>query len=326
MSDPYLITGPALISFSGGRTSAYMLRHILDAHGGELPADVHVVFCNTGREMPETLDFVQECANRWSVRVVWLEYDPAAEHKTAIVSHNSASRNGDPFKALIQAKGYLPNPLSRFCSIEMKIRRAKAYMHLMLGYEHWTTALGLRSDEMRRVNKLGKAKERWTNYAPMAAAGATKRDVMAWWATQPFDLRLPNVNGNTALGNCDLCFLKNEATLRGIIRQRPDLAAWWVEIEEASIAAQLVKADALTLDQMPDEIVIRDLDTDEVEVRRLLQHERQRMLEDRRASLINGGKFRLDRPSYAEMLRDSERQGDLIDFRNGDGRDCACTD
>lgn len=41
MSDPFLIEGPAAISFSGGRTSALMLRRILDAHGGTLPPDVH---------------------------------------------------------------------------------------------------------------------------------------------------------------------------------------------------------------------------------------------------------------------------------------------
>jgi 3'-phosphoadenosine 5'-phosphosulfate sulfotransferase (PAPS reductase)/FAD synthetase len=280
--NPYLIQGPALISFSGGRTSAYMLKHILDAHGGTLPKDVHVVFANTGREMPETLDFVQECADRWNVRIVWLEYDPDAEHKTAIVSHNSASRNGEPFAALIRAKGYLPNPLTRFCSIEMKIRRCKEYMHRMLGYETWTTALGLRADEMRRVNKIGNARERWTNIAPLATAGVTKRNVVAWWAVQPFDLRLPNVNGNTAMGNCELCMLKPEATLRGIIHQRPDLAEWWVRME----------AEAETMTANPD-----------------------------------GARFRIDRPSYAEMLSDASRQGDLIDFlTDGGSVDCRCTD
>ena len=46
--NPYLIHGPALISFSGGRTSGYMLKKILDAHSGLLPDDVHVTFANTG--------------------------------------------------------------------------------------------------------------------------------------------------------------------------------------------------------------------------------------------------------------------------------------
>lgn len=63
MSSPYRITGPAVVSFSGGRTSGYMLWHILDAHGGALPDDVKVVFCNTGKERPETLDFVERCAH-----------------------------------------------------------------------------------------------------------------------------------------------------------------------------------------------------------------------------------------------------------------------
>jgi 3'-phosphoadenosine 5'-phosphosulfate sulfotransferase (PAPS reductase)/FAD synthetase len=66
--NPYKIEGPAVISFSGGRTSAYMLRKVLDAHEGELPPDVFVVFADTGKERPETLDFVRECSKRWGVR------------------------------------------------------------------------------------------------------------------------------------------------------------------------------------------------------------------------------------------------------------------
>ena len=72
-ANPYRIEGPALISFSGGRTSAFMLFKILEAHGGTLPDDVHVCFANTGKEREETLRFVHECATRWGVRVRWLE-------------------------------------------------------------------------------------------------------------------------------------------------------------------------------------------------------------------------------------------------------------
>ena len=40
----YRVPRPAVISFSGGRTSAYMLRRIIDAYGGRLPSDIAVVF------------------------------------------------------------------------------------------------------------------------------------------------------------------------------------------------------------------------------------------------------------------------------------------
>ena len=49
------------ISFSGGRTSAFMLHHILEANNG-LPDNALVCFQNTGREMPQTLAFVNSFA------------------------------------------------------------------------------------------------------------------------------------------------------------------------------------------------------------------------------------------------------------------------
>ena len=80
MSNPYkLPDGNIQISFSGGRTSAYMLHHILEANG-DLPDRVQVTFANTGREMPETLDFVQECSQRWGLKVTWLEYKRERTH------------------------------------------------------------------------------------------------------------------------------------------------------------------------------------------------------------------------------------------------------
>ena len=95
MTNPYVLPeGNVQISFSCGRTSAYMLHQILEANSG-LPANAIVSFQNTGREMPQTMDFVQEVSERWNVPIVWLEYDridgkPAA----SVVSHNSASRLG----------------------------------------------------------------------------------------------------------------------------------------------------------------------------------------------------------------------------------------
>ena len=51
--NPYRVPRPAVISFSGGRTSSYMLKKIVDAYGGRLPSDIAVVYVNTGMERPE---------------------------------------------------------------------------------------------------------------------------------------------------------------------------------------------------------------------------------------------------------------------------------
>ena len=75
MNNPYRITEPSIISFSGGRTSGYMLKKILNAFGGKLPKKINVVFTNTGKEMTETLDFVKECSEKWDVNVEKIKKD-----------------------------------------------------------------------------------------------------------------------------------------------------------------------------------------------------------------------------------------------------------
>ena len=232
---PYTLPpGQVQIAFSGGRTSAYMLRQIMDANPDMIGnPDVQVTFQNTGREMPETLDFVQEVGARWGVPIVWLEYRPTAPW-FELVSHNSASREGEPFDALIDRKGYLPNQQTRFCTIELKIRTAKRYL-VSLGWKRWTNATGIRADEPHRLNKPA-PKDRWTVWNPLAEVGVSRHDVALFWRHQNFDLRLPNVGGNCWLGNCDGCFMKSEAHVAALARDFPERAAWW-ERAEARIGA-----------------------------------------------------------------------------------------
>lgn len=235
--DPFQISGPALLSFSGGLTSAYMLWRTLEAHGGSLPDDVHVTFANTGKEREETLRFVHDCATHWGVKVHWLEWEPGEEGRPSSyreVGFNSASRNGEPFAALIEKKGYLPNTVTRFCTMELKIRVMRDFM-LALGYTRWVNIVGLRADEQGRVIKArarnASAKERWTTVMPLNAAGISQRDVLAFWSGQPFTLGLRGFEGN-----CDACFPKGRGKLWEIERNRPGTLAWWIDQEEKRAA------------------------------------------------------------------------------------------
>jgi predicted phosphoadenosine phosphosulfate sulfurtransferase len=58
--NPFEITEPTCISFSGGRTSGLMLYKVLEANNGLLPDDAIVCFSNTGKEDEKTLEFVRD--------------------------------------------------------------------------------------------------------------------------------------------------------------------------------------------------------------------------------------------------------------------------
>lgn len=229
MTDPFRIEGPATISFSGGRSSAMMLHHIIQAHGGELPSDIQVVFANTGKERPETLTFVQECAARWGVKLIWVEWRDNAEG-FEIVGPNSCSRDGEPFAALIHKKKRLPNWMERWCTGFLKVGAMHAYLRSIgMVPGQFLEVIGLRDDEGGRI-LTGEARAekdgRHVRY-PLGLAGLRKPDVMAFWAQQEFDLQLQAWEGN-----CDLCFLKGRGIKKRIIRDHPMAAAWWSALEQ----------------------------------------------------------------------------------------------
>jgi len=235
--NPFLITEPTCISFSGGRTSAYMLYKVLEAHQMSLPSDAVVCFANTGKEDEATLKFVHDCEVNWNVPIVWLEYKDAEESKDRwqIVNYETASRNGEPFEAVIRKKNYLPNPVTRFCTIEMKIRTIANYLLSIKFCEtrsegEYMSWVGIRADEPRRAAKIPRDR------TPLVSAGIGKKDVGDFWKSQPFDLELPNFNGVTYHGNCDLCFLKGESQTRSLIAEKPERAIWWAKMEALALA------------------------------------------------------------------------------------------
>ena len=110
----FYLTEPTIISFSGGRTSAYLLYKVIEAHGGILPDYVYPVFANTGKEMPQTLEFVNDCSNRWDVKIYWMELFNIIEDgkgptendrkwmfKYKETDYKNCSKNGEPFELVI---------------------------------------------------------------------------------------------------------------------------------------------------------------------------------------------------------------------------------
>jgi len=260
MSDPFFCDGPTIIGVSGGRSSAMLLRRIVRAHGGRLPPYVHAVFANTGKERPETLDFLARCAEAWGVDLRWIERD--RDEGFVEVTYETASRAGEPFAALIAEKRYLPNATERTCTEGLKVEPSAAFMRAQ-GYESWTSVVGFRRDEGHRVARVraresaeepeepvqlaldidvGRARkprkrrrQEWTSAFPLYAARVGKADVLEFWRAQPFDLALRPWESN-----CDGCPLKPIAVLERTERERPGTLAWWAE-QEYRVGATFTK-------------------------------------------------------------------------------------
>lgn len=231
----YHADGRTALSFSGGRTSAYMARRVQLANPGK---DITYLFANTGKEREETLRFVQRCDEEWGLGVIWVEFRDSDAGFT-LVDFETASRQGEPFEAAIRKRRYLPNPVPRYCTVELKIRAMHRYLKSIGwadGDGEWDQMVGIRADEHRRVAKIRKRgtsteTPREHMRLPLADAGITLAHIDGFWAEQPFRLELPTVNGKTLLGNCDLCFLKGRQQTYSIIQSDLHSADWWARME-----------------------------------------------------------------------------------------------
>jgi 3'-phosphoadenosine 5'-phosphosulfate sulfotransferase (PAPS reductase)/FAD synthetase len=207
-----------IINFSGGRTSAYMTKRLID-EGNEYI----VSFQNTGKEMPETLDFINECDKRWNLNIVWLEYRFGNHFE--VVNYETASRDGRPFdEAIAHKKQFLPNQRLRYCTTFLKIDTLRRYLK-SIGVTDYTSFNGIRYDEPRRWNKIKDSK--FDVELPLVQWKTTKADVLNWWKEQQFDLMV-----NEPYGNCDGCFLKGKGKLAIIAKEKPELFDWWINHEK----------------------------------------------------------------------------------------------
>lgn len=272
MIDPFKITGPAVVSFSGGRTSGLMLYRILEAHGGTLPEDVKVIFANTGKERTETLDFVERCAQRWSVNVEWVEYQLTPpvpcptrcpgwsgmtdDEKTAAwdVWHLAMEPHRTPTRQKPWDNG--------FCRVgyDTACRDGEPFEECIIAHKmlpNVVTRFCTQELKIRPMNKLVKSWgwKHW-NVCVGIRADEPRRLAKARDAKrrERYEVLHPLAPAKVTLaevmafwksqpfdleleqgeGNCDQCFLKTPGKRKALMRERPQDAKWWIRMEAAA--------------------------------------------------------------------------------------------
>tara|TARA_R110002020_G_scaffold7104_1_gene30042 strand:+ start:231 stop:1076 length:846 start_codon:yes stop_codon:yes gene_type:complete len=208
-------------SFSGGETSAEMTIWMKENH-----PDSKFIFANTGLEREETLIFVDMVDKTYDLGLVWIEcvIDPDDRENATYkeVNYWTASRKGEPFRAMIEAYG-IPNVKYLHCNRETKTRPMRKWW--MENYPDHLMAIGIRCDELDRVNPSYKEKNLCYPFAfwePM-----TKPQINRRWRDRPFRLELKHYEGN-----CKTCWKKSFPKLAYIMKENPEYFDFFEEMEE----------------------------------------------------------------------------------------------
>lgn len=203
-----------VVSFSGGKSSAYMARML------QLTCDsIIYIFANTSQEREETLSFVNECSIRWGMKIIWVEAEVHHGERIGtghrVVTYETASRNGEPFEDMIKKYG-LPNKSYPHCTRELKLAPIYSYLKQIGLIDDYNMAIGIRADEPRRIRK--DAKDAGIIYPLKDQFPTSKYDVDEWWSKQEFNLHLlPHE------GNCSWCWKKSLNKHFKLIDSNPEI-------------------------------------------------------------------------------------------------------
>jgi len=205
-----------VISFSGGRTSAYLTKKLLEQK--DQWKEIIVIFANTGQEHEKTLEFINNCDEQLGFNTIWIEAVTHLNEKKGstakVVDFNTASRNGEPFEGVISKYG-IPWSKAGHCTRELKENPIKNYLKDRgLNKDNRVMAIGIRADEAHRAAKNAQ----FNNFIyPLIDWGIDKEDVLAYWEDQEFDLEIPE-----HMGNCVWCWKKSYKKLITVMKQKPE--------------------------------------------------------------------------------------------------------
>lgn len=203
------------VSFSGGKTSAYMARWLQTRK----PENEYLyVFANTGSEDEKTLEFVDRCAKEWKMDIRWVEakvyYGERRASGFIETNFDGAARFGEPFERVIKKYG-ISNKAYPHCTRELKLNPIKSFIK-HIGWEDCLMAVGIRIDEIDRMSPG--AMNQGVVYPLIEWVPTTKAQVNEWWGNQEFTLDLPEHRGN-----CVWCWKKSFRKLLALMRESPEV-------------------------------------------------------------------------------------------------------
>lgn len=218
-----------LVSFSGGETSAFMAQWIKNNLESNYD-NVLYAFANTGLENEQTLEFADRCDKHFGLNLKWVESIANKEKGLGtdyyLTDFINAKRKGEPFESIISKYG-ISNMSQPHCTRELKQVPLNKLAREFFKVQKYDTAIGIRVDEIDRINDNYKDKRLIYPLANPKMQPTSKQVINLYWRNMPFRLELKGYQGN-----CVTCWKKSDKKLFQIYKETPNAFDFMIRMEK----------------------------------------------------------------------------------------------
>ena len=145
-----------IVSFSGGRTSAYLVHCIEQMRkDGRLQGPVEYIFMDTGAEHQATYDFVKQVAWFFGISMTLLRPVISSDIGTGVtfkvIGWDELKPDLQPWREMLAKHGTPYNPGGGFCTDRLKTEVSNKYCDFKYGKNNTIKWIGYRIDESKRA-------------------------------------------------------------------------------------------------------------------------------------------------------------------------------
>lgn len=208
-----------LVNVSGGRSSAMMARHIQTSEKYK-NFEKLFVFCNTGLERPETIQFLKDQIKYWDLPLFLIEGVYSKKKgigvKSKIVDFETMDMTGKPFSEAIEQLNKnewcgVPNEAIPYCSEYLKKRVSEHFAKNVFLTTKFNSAIGFRREDMPKRVTWKEVRMNKKKIFPLLTDFGNAVDqfeLNRFFEKEPFKLQI-----HSRLGNCVYCQKKSDRNL-----------------------------------------------------------------------------------------------------------------
>lgn len=181
-----------ILGLSGGKDSSALAVYMKD----RVP-EMEYVFCDTGKELPETYEYLDKLEAFLGRPIVRLNSDRDFDHWLEVYG------------------GLLPSSQMRWCTRQLKIRPFEKYV----GEDEVVSYVGIRADEDRSgyISTKPNIKARF----PFKEDGLARQDIVR--ILEESGVGIPSYYEWRSRSGCYFCFYQRKGEWAGLLERHPDL-------------------------------------------------------------------------------------------------------